>query len=79
MKIEIKDVITLDDNNKYVVCGKVDYQDKYYLYLVDMNDLGNVKFGLEKNENNQIKIVGIEDENLIRILLPLFHNQIQAG
>ena len=38
MNIDIKDVITLDDNNEYVVVNKVNYNDKNYYYLRDMED-----------------------------------------
>ena len=75
MNIETKDIITLDDGNKYVVCGKVYYINDYYLYLVDMNELSNVKFGLEKHSDKGISIVEIEDKQLIQTLLPLFGKQ----
>ena len=76
MKIEIKDVITLSDSNKYVVCSKINYQGDNYLYLIDINNVENIKFTLEKITNNKIKILEIENENLIRTLLPLF---LEAG
>ena len=75
MNVETKDIITLNDNNKYVVCSKVNYQNNGYLYLVDVNDKSNVKFGLEEKADNQIKILEIENQTLIQALLPLFYSK----
>lgn len=68
MIINIKDTLTLDDNNEYVVISKVNYEDKNYYYLLDKNDLKNVKFCYEDNE----ELVEINDKELITKLLPLF-------
>ena len=67
--IDIKDIVTLDDDKKYVVASKTDYSDgKTYYYLVDINDNGNVKFGYLDNE----EFVEINNSELISLLLPLF-------
>ena len=42
--MEIKDVLTLEDNNKYVVASKINYEGKEYYYLVDINALSCLKF-----------------------------------
>ena len=57
MTINIKDTLTLDDNNEYVVISKVNYESKNYYYLLDKN-----------NE----ELVEIEDKKLTTKLLPLF-------
>lgn len=74
MNIEIKDLITLSDNNKYVVCSKTNYQDNEYLYLIDFNNNENIKFGMIKTQDEKVSIVEIENPDLIKILLPLFLN-----
>lgn len=66
--IEIKDILTLDDNNDYVVVSKINYENKIYYYLVDNNDNNNLKFCYE--ENNEL--VEITDKDLNTKLLPLF-------
>lgn len=68
MNIEIKDVISLNDNSEYVVAGIASKEKKYY-YLVDINNIENIKF-CEETLNNTLKIV--EDENLLQSLIPLF-------
>ena len=69
MNIKIKDVLTLDDKNKYVVVSIVNLENKSYYYLVDINN-NNVKFCYECNNG----LVEIDDNELIRKLLPLFYN-----
>ena len=70
MNIDIKDIITLSDNNEYVVVSKTDYQDKIYYYLIDKNNNENIKFCVENNENKSL--LEIEDTSIIQQLLPLF-------
>lgn len=68
MTINIKDTLTLDDNNEYVVISKINYEGKNYYYLLDKNDKENFKFCYEDNE----ELVEIEDKELNTKLLPLF-------
>lgn len=68
MIINIKDTLTLDDNNEYVVISKVNYENKNYYYLLDKNNEENVKFCYEDNE----ELVEIDDKELTTKLLPLF-------
>ena len=44
--MEMRDVITLDDNNKYAIISKIDYEGKKYYYLVDINNPENLKVSL---------------------------------
>ena len=68
MNIDIKDVITLDDNNEYIVVNKVNYNDKNYYYLIDMEDSENLMFCYEDNGD----LVEVNDKELTAKLLPLF-------
>ncbi len=70
MNIEMKDTITLDGVDKYIVVSKVDYQNNIYYYLTESNNSGNVKFCMEKPNTNIL--VEVNDENLNKILLSLF-------
>lgn len=70
MNIEIKDTVTLDDNNDYVVVSKTLYENKNYIYLIDTNNITNVKFCYENVENNSL--IEVDDQELIKKLLPLF-------
>ena len=68
MVIDIKDVITLDDDNEYVVASKVKYENKTYYYLIDKNNNTNLKFCYEDKD----ELVELDDKELITKLLPLF-------
>ena len=70
MDIEIKDIITLNDYNEYIVVGKTNYQDNAYYFLIDKNDNENMKFCLKNSERNSLQ--EIYDMKIVQILLPLF-------
>lgn len=71
--IDIKDIVTLSDKNEYQVISKVNYEYRIYYYLVDINEISNIKF-LYENGN---KLTEVEDEELVNKLLPLFYNEIK--
>lgn len=66
--MEIRDVVVFDDDNEYVIASKVDYNNKTYLYLSDVNNSGKVMFGYLDSDD----IVEIKDSKLIKELLPMF-------
>ena len=69
--MKIKDVLTLSDNNNYVVASIAEYDNKTYLCLVDINNNDNKKFCyLNKDE---VIIIEQEDMNEI-VLLKLMNN-----
>ena len=70
MDIGIKDTVILSDDNEYVIASKTKYQDNMYYYLIDKNNNENLKFCIEKTENNSL--LEVKDANLIQKLLPLF-------
>ncbi|MBR0428211.1 MAG: hypothetical protein IJK18_08455 [Clostridia bacterium] len=55
---EINDILTLSDNNKYVITNKLLYNDKYYYMIIDYEDddiwfivyEDNDKLNIEENE-----------------------------
>ena len=38
MNINSSDILTLDNNNEYVVVSKIVYNESEYIYLVNIND-----------------------------------------
>ena len=66
--IDIKDTITLDDNNQYLVVSKINYNNKIYYYLIDKNNAENLKFCYLNND----ELVETNNKELITMLLPLF-------
>lgn len=73
MNIDIKDLLTLNDGNKYIVCSKTKLDNKTYYYLVDINDNKNLKFCLEDNGD----LIELEDKALIQKLLPMFTDEVK--
>lgn len=70
--IQIKDVVTLSDQNEYLVVSKVDHEYRSYYYLVDINDNSNVLFLYENGE----KLTEVEEPELVSRLLPMFYAKI---
>ena len=66
--INIKDSLILDDDNEYVVVSKVNYENKIYYYLVDMNKHENIMFCYEDSE----ELVELNNKELTTKLMPLF-------
>lgn len=71
--INIKDTLVLDDDNEYVVVSKTNYKDKTYYYIINNNDNSDFKFCYQDND----ELVEIEDDNLIKELIPLFFNSVK--
>ncbi len=74
MDIEKQDLITLDDKNEYVVVSKVEYENSFYYYIVDINNPENLKFVKESNN----ELFELKDKELITDLIPLFINDTNA-
>ena len=70
MFIKPKDVVTLDDNNEYVVVARANYKDNVYCYIVDINNNERFKFVYIDGDS----LVEVTGGLLIRNLLPLFQN-----
>lgn len=73
MELNIKDIVTLDDNNEYVVVSKTNYENKTYYYLIDKNNNTNIKFCYEDAGD----LVEFDDKELATKLLPLFLKEMK--
>lgn len=72
MDIRIQDLITLDDDNEYIVVSKIVHKEKDYIYIVDINNNQNMKFMKIDNDGYLIELNYKDDEKLIKELIPLF-------
>ncbi len=63
--MEITDILTLSDNNEYIIASKAEYEYKIYLCLVDINNNKNVKFCYLDND----EVVIVKKENLSNVLV----------
>ena len=68
MEINIKDVITLEDDKDYVVVSKITKNNKVFYYLIDKDNTDNLMICYE-NDNT---LTEINDEDIIKELLPEF-------
>ncbi len=69
MVYEVSDVLTLNNNNKYVVVSTAEYNNKNYLFLININNNNDFMF-VEVMEDNSLELVNKEkmlDKNLIRL------------
>ena len=73
--IDVKDVLTLEDDKKYVVVSKIDYENKVYFYLVGVEEITDVKFGYIDND----EFVEINDKELVTKLLPYFYKDVKKN
>ena len=69
--MKVKDLVTLSDENKYVVVQKTEYEGKTYYYLIDINKNENIKFGYQDND----EFVEVTDSSLLEKLIPIFGKQ----
>lgn len=72
MNIDIKDIITLNNDQKYIVASKANYQGKIYYLLVNEKDSSDVKFCCEKGTDNAL--IESTDTNINQAIYPLFVN-----
>lgn len=74
MKSKIKelDVLTLNDNKKYLVSCVAELDDIKYLFLVDMEDNTNFKLMAERLVGEEIHLTVVEDKDLMARLMPEF-------
>ena len=68
MDIEKKDIIVLSDQKNYVVVSKINYENNNYYYIVDIDDVANIKFVQEVGD----ELLELTDKELVTKLIPLF-------
>lgn len=71
MKINIQDIITLDDNNEYVVVSKVCINDRQYICIIDIHNHSRIKYAEIKKD--YISMIKENEKELLNILIPLFY------
>ncbi len=73
--INIRDLLTLSDGNKYRVINKTQKQGRTYYLLLSEDELYNIKFCYEE-QKDELLIVEVTDKKLIRELMLLFTKNI---
>lgn len=77
MILEKQMLITLSDNEEYVVLGTITYDKITYVYLVGYTNKTKMKFCVEEIENDQIKLTEVDNIDLRQQLLKIFTEKLQ--
>jgi len=70
MKLKNEDIITLNNDGKYVVVSTAIYEKEIYVYIVNINN--NEKFKIAKIKKDKLIEVP-DDKELVRKLIVLFY------
>ena len=73
--MEKTDIITLSDEHKYMIINKAIINSNNYYYLIDIHDNKNIKFCLERQEDDKILLKEISDPEKIKELIKKFYIQ----
>jgi hypothetical protein len=76
MNLNIKDIVTLDDDNEYLVVSKADYEGDTYFYISDVVNTGNLKLLKLNKENNHL--AEFYDPELSEKLLPILYENAKG-
>ena len=68
---ELGSVLTLSDNNEYIVVGNAEKDGKNYYYLVDKENLLNVQVLVEKTIDNKPYLQEISDPEILKEICPI--------
>lgn len=77
MKLEINKVITLGNNEDYLIIDKVEKDDKEYYYIAEVNEDGtdikdNYKIVCATYKDDEIFLDEVLGEDKLKSILPLF-------
>lgn len=77
MKLEINKVITLGNNEEYLIVDKVIKDDKEYYYIAEMNEEGNdikdnYKIVMASYKDDEVYLDEVLGEDKLKTILPLF-------
>lgn len=81
MNIEVNKIITLGNNEKYLVISYVNYGDKDYYYIAEVNDEGNdikdnYKIMVKSEVDGKVFLDEVVGEANLKSVLPLFVKSI---
>ncbi len=77
MELEINKIVTLGNNEEYLVIDKVVKDDKEYYYIAEVNEEGtdikdNYKIVLATYKDGDIYLDEVLGEDILKTILPLF-------
>ena len=78
MEINKNTVITLDNNIKYVVGAIAIVDNIKYMYLIEKENMENIKICKQVRENEKIKVVVIEDPEELQKIVPYLYESAKS-
>lgn len=69
-KLEKGEVVVLENNEQYICCKRIKYQNKEYIYLLTVKRPYKVKFA-EEIIDDDLKLIFVENEDLKEELLKI--------
>ncbi len=77
MNLEINKIVTLGNNEEYLIIDKVIYEDKEYYYVAEVNEddtdiKDNYKIVCATYKDNNIFLDEVLGEDKLKAILPLF-------
>ena len=77
MKLEINKIVTLGNQEEYLIIDKVEYEGKEYYYVAEINETGtdikdNYKIVGATYKDDQIYLDEVLGEDKLKAILPLF-------
>ena len=77
MKLEINKIVTLGNNEEYLIIDKVEHEEKEYYYVAEINESGtdikdNYKIVCATYKDGQIYLDEVLGEDKLKTILPLF-------
>ena len=67
-------IITLEDNKKYFVLDEINYNEKDYALIINVDNQSDIKI-MEKTSNEDL--FAVEDETLVNELKSKFNEEVQ--
>ena len=67
-------IITLEDNKKYFVLDEINYNEKDYALIINVDNQSDIKI-MEKTSNEDL--FEVEDETLVNELKSKFNEEVQ--
>lgn len=81
MIISVNDVLTLDDDNKYVVVSKVLHNDINYYYIIELDETEEdiTDNGLIVKDGNNDELEVVEDEKELEVVQELLAKSFEIN
>lgn len=77
MKLEVNKIVTLGNNEQYLIVDTVTKDDKEYYYIAEVNEDGtdikdNYKIVCANYQDDEIYLEEVLGEDKLKVILPLF-------